>query len=354
MVVKGAVSNRKVIICRPLKVFARKEPMKVLGHIVFWILSYVVIYIALSIDYDASSVNHIITIAFHLPLLLLFYLHQLIFRYQFLRKRFITYGLCVLAIMGTSVTFCHILFHSWTESLFPDYFFVAQYSTLEVIAIHLTYIAVSFLLFLGFNWYLLRERQRNLVLEKNKIHLQALRSQLNPHFLFNSLNNIFALSQENHSMTSDYVMRLSESLRYMTYDAESEYVPLSQDLNQLGNYFELEKIRFDDNENITFKVSGDADGIPVSPLLFLPMLENAFKYLNPEAPHLECQIQVTDSQIHFSCFNSSTPKTDQSSGGLGLRNLKERLKLLYPETHRLEVTKTSTNYSIMLTLMIKS
>lgn len=328
----------------------RGKAVVIVGHGIFWMLSYAIIFIALSIDYDMPAVNHVMTLTFHLPLVALVYTNAFLFRRFFLNNKYLLYLVGMSLLIALSGLLSSLLFSSGASTLFPNFFFVSPYSRLQILAIHVTYLAVSFLLFLGFNWMVVRDREQRLQLEKNKVTLKSLRTQINPHFLFNSLNNIYSLTQDNDSKAAHYIMSLSESLRYMTYDVEAEFVPLEEDLQQLTNYFELEKIRFNPTDEIQLEIEGDSTGIPIAPLLLLPMLENAFKYLDPSNPKLHCRIRISSGEVQFKARNRKRVTNHQTSGGLGLKNLRKRLKLLYPKQFELHTNETEDEYSIFLNL----
>ncbi|MBX2817936.1 MAG: histidine kinase [Saprospiraceae bacterium] len=317
-------------------------------HLLFWAISYVILIITFSREYDTTQANHAYTLLFHLPIVLVVYGNLWSFNKYFLKKKILPYVLSFCLLLAFGIMLHFLVFERLSLLLFPGYYFISYYTAIEIGVFVLTYLGLTFLLFLSTNWFSLRERQLQLEKENNAVRLHALRSQINPHFLFNSLNNIYSLAKEKQGQASQYILKLSESLRYMLYDADSEYVSLEDELEHLKNYFELEKLRISDKTMVQFRVKGDPSGIPVAPLVFTPIIENAFKYVHAEAPVIDAQIVVDRSEITFNCKNNYSDGKARHQGGLGLKNVKERLALLYPQQHVINIAQDDDFFSIFI------
>ncbi len=192
-------------------------------------------------------------------------------------------------------------------------------------------------------------RQKNTATELARqqldTELDLLRAQINPHFFFNTLNNLYGLALENSKETPEMILRLSEIMSYILYDSKTQQIPLKTEMEILEKYISLEKLRFDDNLKIRFSIDGPDTGVEVPPLLFLPLVENAFKHgprQSADRPWVAVDLEIKDF-IRFSVKNSLGPDDDGGGGnekeeerrsGLGLTNLKRRLELLYPGKHR--------------------
>jgi sensor histidine kinase YesM len=194
-----------------------------------------------------------------------------------------------------------------------------------------------------------------LLSDKLKLELTQLKSQLQPHFFFNTLNNLYSLSLQGSPKTSVSIANLSGIMRYVLYEASSEQVLLAKEISFLQSYIDLERIRHSDEELIQFSVQGNPNGIIIAPLLFLPLIENSFKHsLHHRITGNQLQIIMTidEDEITFQTSNLviknySASKTD---GGIGLVNLKKRLDLLYPDRHSLNIQQDDSRFIVTLTI----
>lgn len=201
--------------------------------------------------------------------------------------------------------------------------------------------------------HLQREHQEA-ELARQKAELRGLRNQVSPHFLLNTLNNIYALSLTNNSATSDAVMRLSELLRHTLYDSQTEFVTLSSEVQFINAYVELMRMRLAPNVKVTtdLRIAPDST-TQVAPLLFISLLENAFKH--GVSPRQNCHISITlyeDQEIHFRTVNSYYPKgeNDRSGHGIGLELTQKRLSLYYPNRHHWTKGRTGDEWISDLTI----
>jgi len=194
-----------------------------------------------------------------------------------------------------------------------------------------------------------REKIEN---EKITSELQFLKAQLNPHFLFNSLNAIYSLSVKK-SDTSEAIITLSELMRYMLYEANKELVPLSKELDYIKNYIALQRLRLSNSENVTINIYGNERNLMIQPLLFISFIENAFKYGTDfkGKTYVKINISIKEDVIHFYVSNIiGAYKKELENSGVGLVNIKNRLDLLYPDSHELLIENNGQTYSIYLTL----
>lgn len=208
------------------------------------------------------------------------------------------------------------------------------------------------------SWVLARDLER----QKLEAELTALKAQLNPHFLFNSLNNIYSLSLDKSDLAPDYVLKLSELMRYILHDSEVKMVTLREELAFVQSYFDLEGIRMGDTVRMALNVEGAAvDDVRIAPLLLLPFVENAFKHgvkVKPEASYVELTVVVGESgDLTVRVVNSKEPSDDprpegedgnEVLGGVGLTNLQRRLILLYPGRHELRLHDAGSRYEVNL------
>ncbi len=194
-----------------------------------------------------------------------------------------------------------------------------------------------------------KERENMLVKEKLSNELKMLRSQLNPHFLFNTLNNIYALTRKKSDLAPEAVMKLSELLNFMLYESGRESIPLSGEIRFLEDYIALERIRYDDRLTVTFQKETDNPTQLIAPLLLLPFLENAFKHGAGEtrfASFIHLRLQLQQQQLSFAIENSfEDPGTSSTGHNIGLKSTRRRLELLYPN-HSLTINRYNNIFSV--------
>ncbi len=180
--------------------------------------------------------------------------------------------------------------------------------------------------------------------EKTNAELQILKNQLQPHFLFNTLNNIYGMILEQEKEAGDAVLKLSEIISYMLYDGNHKTVALEKEIRMLENYIVLEKMRYGNQLDISFETRITTKGKLIAPLLLLPFVENAFKHgvsNNPSSSWIRIQLHLEDDTLFFSMENSldSNSGKKYQKSGIGLANVRKRLALIYPDKHTLQIVE---------------
>ncbi|MEL6969574.1 MAG: sensor histidine kinase [Bacteroidota bacterium] len=199
---------------------------------------------------------------------------------------------------------------------------------------------------------------RSLQSDKATAELALLKSQINPHFFFNTLNNLHALALEQSKETPEVICQLSDMMRYTIYEGKKDWVRVSEEVAYLQNYIELHEIRQHQKVNITFDEDVTA-GVMVSPLLFIPLLENAFKHgaerLISDA-FIDIQLTATHEKIFFQIRNNFDPTetVTKMGGGIGLSNLRRRLELVYPDQHQLDIKREDNIYTATLIIELET
>lgn len=192
--------------------------------------------------------------------------------------------------------------------------------------------------------------------QEKEAELKLLKEQLNPHFLFNTLNNLYGLSVVKSDKLPDLMLKLSDLLRYSLYETKETYVPLEKEITYLENYMSLEKIRLEDTTDIQFEKSGDLSSKKIAPMLFIVFVENAFKYvrvLDTDKSRVVVSIKEESGTVTFTCENTMDqidPTIENDKGGIGLQNAKKRLALIYPEKHTLQIEEKKGTFSVALKL----
>jgi len=197
--------------------------------------------------------------------------------------------------------------------------------------------------------------------EQSIVELELLKAQIHPHFLFNTLNNLYTHTKRKSSESPQIVLTLSELLRFMIYESRADFIPLSQEIQLIKNYVELEKYRYGDELDISLTFSGDLDGKLIRPLLLLPLLENAFKHgtsENLDQKWISLDLNVEKNMMHFklanSCYSDTLVKElPEKEMGVSLNNVKRRLELLYPDDHHLMIKEEPDLFLIKLDLKLK-
>lgn len=332
---------------------------RVVYHSLFWfmILLLLTIFDATSYPFLFSLGNELINVFFYAALVY-FNLLYLVPNYL-TKKRFLTY--CGLLIMATLIiTPLKVLVLYFKFSGLPQIqddlltnmnwyflinFFIAGTSTIIKIVT---------------DWARhLREKQE-LQTQTMQSELRFLKSQINPHFLFNTLNNLYALTLKKSDKAPDIVIKLSEMMRYMLYECNEKEVLLSKEINYIKNYLDLERLRQGKNVNIHFEVIGEPGDYKVAPLMFTPFLENSFKHglsHNISQGYVDMKLNISQDQVSFYIENSKPdtpmPKSDRRSGGIGLVNIHRRLNLLYPDSYDLKIEDRPQSYAVQMNLDLR-
>lgn len=200
------------------------------------------------------------------------------------------------------------------------------------------------------------------LLEKKDLELKVLRSQINTHFLFNALNNIYSMTYFNAEKSSEYVMKLSQMLRYVLEDCEAEFVPLSKEMKYIENFIDFQRARFDEPRNIKIKCSfNNKSEIKIPPMIFQPLIENCFKHncLNSENDFINITLDVGNDKMVFSTENNKTKEkycslSNDNKGKIGLTNLKRRLEISYPKSYEFNISDTGDIYQTELVINLNT
>jgi sensor histidine kinase YesM len=210
------------------------------------------------------------------------------------------------------------------------------------------------------NWITSKTRQQLLEKEKTETELKFLRSQFNPHFLFNTINSIFVLIHKNPDMASDSLAKFSDLMRYQLYECNEAQIPLKQELAYLENFIELQKLRHD-HDNLEVSTQFDhhyAGNLAIAPFVLIPFIENAFKHVSNEKGKrnwIKMRLTINQEDLHFDISNSTSPAIESSNEileyhGIGLKNVQRRLDLIYPGKHHFDVIHNDHQFRATLRL----
>ncbi|WP_435354151.1 sensor histidine kinase [Emticicia sp. SJ17W-69] len=356
------------------------ERYSILLHIIGWIVFITIPILTLPVSNVFSQPNFNI---FVLPqifsttlLIAIFYLNLNYFTPNLLIKKntktFVFYlfaGLIVLAILNS------VIFELVFKPNFPKFpmpkrpppppSFQRQGSPVMfwIFRFFATGISYVLVIFASSMLALVRERIRShdekqqIILEKTAAELAVLKLQISPHFLFNTLNNIRWLARQKSERTEDSVVKLSQLLRYMIYQSSNDKVSLEQEIEHLHHYIDLQKMRLTDKHTVEFVCEGHTNGILIEPLLFIPFVENAFKYglHHQEKSLIRIEIKAIENTLCFysenDIFESNMPE-ETGDSGIGIQNVKRRLILHYPALHELNINSNNCKFIIDLKIQV--
>jgi two-component system, LytTR family, sensor histidine kinase AlgZ len=238
------------------------------------------------------------------------------------------------------------------KHLYYPRFIVQVYTTNLFIVIFLGMIRFAV------DWFEFEARKRSVENEKLTAELNFLKAQINPHFLFNTLNNLYYLAYTQSPNTPEVIAKLSNMMRYMIYDSNYADVPLTKEIEYMENYISLERLRLNDQIPITFDIDGDPENYRITPLIFITFLENAFKHgvsnSNPSS-WVKLKLQLKGKECTYQVENSRAGSVKPDAGeksGIGLQNVKRRLELSYPGKHTLTTHQSADRYQVTLKIDI--
>jgi two-component system, LytTR family, sensor kinase len=298
----------------------------------------------------------------------MFTLHVVVQRYFLKGKQtrfwiFLILSMIAFAIMRRSFNYYYNYPLYWPEGLKTTSLLFFPKVLIEGVSMYLI-VALYGMFYFMKAWYEQQRKTQAILRDKIEAQLELLKSQVQPHFIFNTLNNIYALSLQQHARTSELIYRLSALLSYMLYDSKQQAISLEKELEYINNYIELEKIRYGDRLDIAINIFDRTDHFQIAPLLLLPIIENSFKHgVNKNVDDCWIRIDVTvhDEWLSVKVENSYNGINGHGNGngnghtnknGIGIDNVKQRLEILYPARH--EFKNLPGEHSFLTILKIKN
>ncbi|MFK7936834.1 MAG: sensor histidine kinase [Saprospiraceae bacterium] len=273
----------------------------------------------------------------------------------FYKKQYWQFFVAVVAILITVIVVEEMVLEKW---YFPDTrgtkFSPILYTLIDVAPI------IAILTGFKFAWDAIHKQDEvdELKAAVRDSELQFLKSQINPHFLFNNLNNLYAYAIENSPKTPEIILELAGVLRYMLYECKAEYVALAKEIKQLENFMRLSELQIEERGSVTFTKNNIQAGYQIAPLILVVFIENAFKHSmasQTEEIFIEVKVELlSDGKLFFICKNSYLEQSnnDNISHGIGLENVQKRLELLYPNSHDLNISRVNQMHTVELTLKL--
>jgi two-component system LytT family sensor kinase len=291
------------------------------------------------------------------PNVISFYSFYLLLFARFLARRrlfrLIISGASVCLFSAVSGALLSLVFFGFEQPIFADarefFFLTASFFALAAIHGSIALVLRGFVV-----WYDEIKLKEELARKNFEMELSLIKSQINPHFLFNTLNNIDVLIGKDAAKASEYLNKLSAILRYMVYETAAERIPLAVELEYIEKYLDLQKIRTANPDYVEFQTTGEAGNFAVAPMLFFPFVENAFKHTeNKKNAHsIRIKLLIEENKLVFECENSYQTNGSRKPdfGGVGNALVKKRLTLIYPDRHDLEIKDEGGIYRVKLTL----
>ncbi|RKN79835.1 sensor histidine kinase [Ulvibacterium marinum] len=284
-----------------------------------------------------------------------FITYYLMPRFLYRKKQWAFFGWVALVIFAVILIEEFILeqiFFAGTRRarIFPGIYF-ALFDVLPIIVI---------LSGFKFGWDVLQKQRQidELTSTIQESELQFLRSQINPHFLFNNLNNLYSHALENSAKTPEIILELSGVLRYMLYECKEKFVPLAKEIEQLHNFVKLNKLQIEERGKVNFNTQNIASDHKIAPLILIVFIENAFKHSQSGQSSnitIDIDLRLEGDTLKFYCKNNfkASEALDTVAKGIGLENVKKRLELLYPNKHRLDINRKDENFEVHLELELE-
>jgi len=239
----------------------------------------------------------------------------------------------------------------------PDSSFIIPIWIRQIVFNYPTVVGFALAIKLLKRWYLKQKETEQLVREKINAELQLLKAQVHPHFLFNTLNNIYSFILSGSDKAPEIIKKLSSLLHYIINDCNRQLVPLDKELSMIQDYIALEQIRYGDRLNLSLHIEGTAKDKTISPLMLIPFVENSFKHGTSRMlthPWVRLDIHIEKDFLEFKLTNNKPQHSIESPGkkGIGLKNVKHRLQLLYPETHSLNIIENEMSFEVFMRIAL--
>ncbi len=330
------------------------------SHLLFWVFIFLVWFYLRYQDYNTLQEAIWVTVVKVTDLAIVIYFANVLLVPKLLYTK--RYGVFALAFV------CTIIFSStikmWIMSFVQQNYDLIGFSNIKE-KVYNNFVTQFFLVLASiglksvFDYLKLQQQMVEVAKEKAEAELNFLKSQINPHFLFNSLNSVYFLIDKANEPARVALHKFSDMLRYQLYECNGEKIPIEKEINYLKDYVDLQRLRINKDCDVQFNCENELKNITIEPLLLIPFVENSFKhishYSNGKKNELQVNISRDDTALKFSVCNTTEEgqdKDDQKNNGIGLANVKKRLELLYPNKHQLHIEEKNGWYNVALKLTI--
>lgn len=361
-------------------IFSNERKYRIRRHLWFWVtwwiftgILYSFLSLAPGINYlerlGESMIESLLFLSAHIFLsysLIYYVIPRYLLKGRYIQTIFLTaFSFLIAAAIGAVLSIFVVeklriaMFSGYVCPIFANFFSKFFLSLMAGLRGGITIGGIAAAIKLTKYWYIKEQRNMQLQKENAAAQLKLLKAQIHPHFLFNTLNNIYSHTQYNSPKASSMVMGLSDMLRYILYEASQSKVLLNKELQMISDYIALEKERYGNSLELHITISGETDGLIIAPLLLLPFVENSFKHgcsKMLDQPWVSLYIQVEERTLKMKLVNAKLPvkiDTKENAGGIGLVNAQKRLELLYPGKHRLVVTDEEDVFIVDLQISLE-
>ncbi|KAA3618378.1 MAG: hypothetical protein DWQ05_07620 [Calditrichaeota bacterium] len=331
---------------------------RIFEYLIFWSASYVFLVNTFQVSARLQQIDYVYAAIFQATLMIAVHanLHFLI-PYFLLKRRYVTYTAMAIALTIAATWFNILVFDKLIDLILPGYYFISYYSFFDISKFFAGYILATTLLKLSKEWFQLageRERIARMQKEKTELALKALRLQVNPHFLFNSLNVLYSLALKKSAASPDAIIKLSDILRYVIYKSDDDFVDLRSEIKLIHDYIDLQKYRTDAKNSVQFTEEISSEELKIAPMILLPLVENSFKHGikgDIAETFIRINLQANEKIFLFKIENNrgtSEEIEQQNDNGIGLINIRERLDLIYPGRFNFEIRESKNTFSVKL------
>ncbi|MFP4846217.1 sensor histidine kinase [Winogradskyella sp. PE311] len=327
---------------------------------VLWSLAFLILLFIFSKGKSPITVDYIYTIVFIVLLAIPVSINFYIYIPKFLKlEKYKLYLACFIINLSVSALLGSWLLQPILDVLFPNYFFISYLSKPNIFLVFSIFLVATTLLKLAEDWFYFNTNENKILKLKNQqieTQLSALRSQINPHFLFNSLNVVYALALEKKEGITNAIVQLSDILRYVIYDSDTERVSLKNEIKLLQNYIAFQNHRIETPNATDFNIDVADEQFKIYPMLLLPLLENSYKHglISGETKTpIRVKVYQKGNQFQFSISNANLNtqnKIKDKYSGIGLINLKNNLDLVYPNQHKFKVEESKDQFEVTLNI----
>lgn len=330
-----------------------------LQHVFFWMLVFGVWYFLRYEDYANTAKALQVTFVKLLDLVVMIYVTNYVLIPKLLyRKKYVQFAsIFVLMILVSCILKMSVLAQVLDEPLQAGVSNNFKARIYNNIVPHFFLVTAGAAVKLMLDYAQLQKRMVEIAKEKAEAELNFLKSQINPHFLFNSLNSVYFLIDKTNPAAREALHKFSDMLRYQLYEMNGDKIPIEKEISYLNDYMDLQKLRKDENYSVQLMSSPAVRGFLIEPLLLIPFVENAFKHIShrkDRSNFIKLEMNRNNGEFQFMIENSKDDgeKTNEKAGGIGLQNVRRRLELLYPGKHQLEINSSPGSFAISLKLSI--
>lgn len=330
-----------------------------LHHLFFWLMLFGLWYFLRYEDYSTEAKAFQVTLIKVADLAIMVYLtNYLLIPRLLYKKRYLLFGICfIVMIFTSSILKMNILGHVLNAPQLMDLSGNLKARIYDNVIPHFFLVISGAAFKLMIDYTRMQQHLVEMAREKAEAELNFLKSQINPHFLFNSLNSVYFLIEKNNTGARDALHKFSGMLRYQLYEMNGERIPVEKEIQYLQDYVDMQKLRRDEHYRVDLTCSPGVKGFSIEPLLLVPFVENAFKHISHHKAQdnfINIDLALENGLFHFTIVNSkdAIARSTEKHSGIGLNNVKRRLELLYPGKHELKITEGMDTFKVGLVIKI--